>query len=272
MDTPGIQLTCPEEAPAGGSIPIVAVMCADPRTYWDNNGLIYKALSVTLVRRDEPGLFFLDKIDPHVIMLPDEPLQGRPSDDQLDAETWMVSETKLLDASDVLSTKHGSGEYFVTAAFSKWWAGLRAFRVSDPHGKASASEQPQHGPVMQAWPVRPFMPNAEPSVRLERTREGSFLVFPFGSNMAIHNALDHSANLNAWISVLGFKLDTRGGACAGVFDLGPTEKLPKVPSEVSIPISALDSRPDAGCWIFLGFVANEALPPNEIWLNNDDVR
>lgn len=98
------------------------------------------------------------------------------------------------------------------------------------------------------------------------------LVAPFRVATPTGQALDGSGRSRRWLSLLGFKLDTRGGACGGVFDLSIETGAGETVGEAAIPISALGSKPDAGCWMFLGFVGEEVLPPNEIWLTNDDVR
>ena len=57
-----------------------------------------------------------------------------------------------------------------------------------------------------------------------------------------------------------------------MFDLGLVDRSQEVAGEVRIPLATLAPRPDAGCWIFSGFVGDEALAPNKIWLTDDDVR
>src|SRR6476646_2908862 len=100
FDEPGISLNCPAEAESSAAIPVEIEMAADARTYWDNNGILDHALTVALVRRDAPGLRFLPKIDPNAIMLPDEPLPGRPSEASLDADRDLTVETKVFDVGD----------------------------------------------------------------------------------------------------------------------------------------------------------------------------
>jgi hypothetical protein len=273
MDSPGISLTFPSEASISEPIPLEAFMRSDARTYWDNDGILDKALTVALVRRDQPGLRFLDKIDRGALMMPDEPLPGRPSDAQLDADTGMVSERKLLDAGGVSIAQQGSAEYFVTAAFSKWWVGPKTLRVNDPRGRVLPSDQtPQLGPGMRPWPIRSPQHHADPSVRVERATMNNILVVPLRIARPIRTFPDDSGKPHAWLSVLGFKLATSGGACGGMFDLGLADRSQEIVGEFSMPISALTPRPDAGCWIFSGFVGEEALSPNKIWLTDDDVR
>jgi len=272
MDTPGISLACPTEALASGPIPVEALMRADARTYWDNDGILDKALTVAVVRRDCPGLRFLDKIDRSAIMMPDERLPGRPSDTQLDADGGIVSESKLLDARGASSTAQGSADYFVTAAFSKWWAGLRTLRVSDPSERVCPSDQtPQPGPGMLPWPIRTPPGNADPSIHVDPGTRSSVLVVPFRIARPIRPAVAGSGKPAAWLTVLGFKLGTLGGACGGMFDLGHADSSQEMVGEVTIPLSALTPRPDAGTWIFLGFIGDAALPPNQIWITDDDV-
>jgi hypothetical protein len=56
-----------------------------------------------------------------------------------------------------------------------------------------------------------------------------------------------------------------------VFGLDVEDKSAGVDGEATIPLSALAPRPDAGCWMFLGFMGGEALSANEVLITNDDV-
>jgi hypothetical protein len=100
----------------------------------------------------------------------------------------------------------------------------------------------------------------------------NILVVPFRILRPIRTFLDGSGKPHVWLSVLGFKLGTSGGACGGIFDLGLVDRSQEIMGDLSIPLSALAPRPNAGSWIFYGFVGDEALSPNKIWLTDDDVR
>jgi hypothetical protein len=269
METPGISLSCPTEASTSGPIPIEVIMRADARTYWDNDGILDKALTVALVRRDGPGLRFLEKIDANAIMMPDEPLPGRPSDAQLDADTGMVTETKGIDAAVQPGIQQCSADYFVTAGFSKWWAGLRTLRVTDPRGRSRPSDRSPLGLDMRPALIR--RPSSHPDQSVYIERESHSLVVPFRVAAPVFRSSDSPQEPHVWLSVIGFKLDTRGGACGGVFGLDVEDKSAGVDGEATIPLSALAPRPDAGCWMFLGFMGGEALSANEVLITNDDV-
>jgi len=272
MDTPGISITCPAEGLPSEPILIEAVMRADARTYWDNDGILDKALTIGLVRCDRPGLLFLDKIDPRALMMPDEPLPGRPTDSELAADTGIVTEVTYLDVGSLPRGHQGSADYLVTAAFSTWWGGVRPLRINGPDGTVLPSNQaPQLGPGAQPWVVRHSPTTGDPSIRLERTTEGAFLVLPLQGGSP---PMETGQGGRAWLTVLAFKMDTRGGACGGLFDLGLRSQLASVggSGEAVIALSALTPRPDAGCWIVLGFNGDGTLPPSEIWLADDDVR
>src|SRR5699024_2515460 len=87
--------------------------------------------TVALVRRDRPGLEYLPKIPPEAIMA-DVVLPGRPSDEELDADTSVTVQGLTLDASGG-SARPGAADFFVVAAFSKWWVGPRRLRIEDSH-------------------------------------------------------------------------------------------------------------------------------------------
>lgn len=273
MDSPGIRLTCPAAAVVGAPIPIEIEMGADVRTYWDNDGILDKALSVAIVRRDAPGLRFLEKIDPHALMLPDEPLPGRPSDVELDADPGMVCETKQLDAHAGHSAA-GAGEYFVTAAFSKWWGGLRSLRVEDPTGSVLPGSLLTQGPGDRPWPTEAPASPRTPQIRLGRHNRQALLYVPIqtpATDPGVTAARGPHTTSARWLTLLGFNLGTRGGACGGLFALEADLHTSANQHEVAIPLSTLAPRAEPGRWVFLAFVGSEILPVSEVRLGHDDV-
>jgi hypothetical protein len=272
MDDHGISLTCPAEAPASGPIPVEAHMRADPRTYWDNEGILDNALTVALVRRDRPGLRFLPKIDPHAIMLPDPPLPGRPTDQQLDAERWTVGEVKQLDATLPAEHARGAADYFVTAGFSKWWAGPCELKSTAPLDRRAPAPAADHAPDGRPWPVQALSPGASFKIRVERGKQGSTLVLPFHVDLSKRGFPQPGERYgHAWLTVLGFHLTTKGGACGGLFAIDVQRTAGAVSGQVAVPLPFLVPGPTAGRWLFQAFLGYEALSPAEVTLTDADV-
>jgi hypothetical protein len=263
----GITVDCPAEAKATEAIPVHVVMRGNERTYWDNDGIIDKALTVALLRRDRPGLSFLAKIDPRAIMLPDQPLPGRPSDQELDASTVMVVEKRTLDAAAPEQWGRGAAEYFVTGAFSQWWSGVRELRVTDPAKRVAPPAVPRLGPDGRPWKVRPRMTNEDSPIRLERAGDEACLVIPIRAGLFAGPEWASRGTDVPWVSVVGFNLRSRGGGCGESFaiDAGGSE----VGGEVSIPIRALSLMPIEGEWLFMGVAGGDLLPPAEVQVRSE---
>ncbi len=113
-------------------------IAADMRTYWDNNGIINGSLSVVFIRFDKPGMVAIAKTAPRAFMLPDTPLTGRPSDQELDRDDATVSEQHRYDLLAYGRTHPGSADYFVVAAFSDAWQGPIKVRITSPDGPKQA--------------------------------------------------------------------------------------------------------------------------------------
>lgn len=263
MDEHGLTIHCPPEAPASGPVAVTVTMRADMRTYWDNNGIIDKALTVAMVRRDRPGLRFLAKIDPKAIMLPDAPLIGRPSDAELDAAPATITEVKTLDGAASLSAEQGAADYFVTAAFSRWWGGLKLIRITAQDDRLEPPTTLEPGPTGQPWSMRK---GTDPAavLQLEGLGRGCRLVVPVSAGTLARSG---SESVD-WLTVVGFKLGTTGGACGGLYGLPVERKAAADRMEVLIPLAALAPMPDVGRWLFLAFIRCDMLPPQEILIAN----
>jgi len=270
MEDYGITLTCPSEASGTEPIPVKVEMRGNMRTYWDNDGIIDKALTVAILRRDRPGLRFLDKIDPNVIMLPDEPLPGRPSDEVLDADPAMVTELKTFDAAPLPQSQPGSAEYLVTGAFSNWWAGVRELRVLDPLNRVRPPALPRLGLDGRTLPVRSRGTQEESQLRFEGAGENRCLVVPVGAGLLKQEVWAKRGQGQPWLTVVGFNLCSRGGGCGGSFAIETVEDDSS--GDVLIPSSMLSAMPFNRNWLFLGIVCDELLPPTEIRIEGEDAR
>jgi hypothetical protein len=270
MQPPGITLNCPPEAPGTEPISVQVQTNADMRTYYDNDGIIDKALTVALIRRDRPGLRFLAKIDPRAIMLPDTPLDGRPSDEELDSDLATVSEDKVLDARPWEEARQGAGEYFVTAAFSKWWAGVRNLRVTDGRNRVAPWEAPRRERDGRAWTARPRSTEGEIPIHLEHAGGQDFLAVPIPASLFAAPQWAPVGAEQPWLSVVGFNLCTRGGACGGDFAVDVGRRA--LPGDVLIPLSALAPTRLVGDWLFLAVAGGQLLAPAEVQLGATDAR
>jgi hypothetical protein len=264
FDEPGIRLNCPAEAESSAAIPVEIEMAADARTYWDNNGILDHALTVALVRRDAPGLRFLPKIDPNAIMLPDEPLPGRPSEASLDADRDLTVETKVLDAGGGFGALHdGAAEYHVAVGFSKWWAAPRKLRVRDRDGRVRGPDQP----VATIPVARPIPTNAREGVSLALARDDGRPALVSEFRIRPSKAYE----TGCWLTILGLRLNTRGGASGGVFRLVTTPQAFELIGRTVIPLSALAPAVTVGKWVFLAFIGDETSAPLEVSLGDGDV-
>jgi hypothetical protein len=238
------------------------------RTYWDNNGLIGRALTVAVLRRDRPGLRLLAKIDPRAIMLPDTLLDGRPSDDELDSDNATVSEDKVLDARPWEEARRGAAEYYVTGSFSKWWAGVRELRVTDPRNHEASWEVARPGPDGRPWRARPHVTDEASSIRLEREGSEDFLAIPIAAGLFARPAWTDPGSGGPWLSVVGFNLCTRGGACGGDFAIEVEQ--PGLAADVWIPLTSLAATKLTGDWLFLAVAGGQLVAPTEVHLRADD--
>ncbi len=109
-------------------------IAADPRTYWDNNGIIDEALRVIFVRTDGPGMLGIATVPRDAHMLPNTPLRGRPSDEELDHDTARIMEKLDYDLLAHGRTHDGSADYVAIATFSDAWYGPVKVRLTDPTG------------------------------------------------------------------------------------------------------------------------------------------
>ena len=268
----GVKLRCPSDAAASGPIPVEVEMTADARTYWDNQGILDNALTVALVRRDRPGLQFLAKVDREAIMSPESVLPGRPADADLDADTSVTVEEKTLDARGG-SVDAGAAEYFVIAAFSKWWVMPGRLRIQDSQGRVRAfPDRP-----------RPIDTRLDRRARREQTPIGLSITKDRVDGRAVlraslrgpRSAGPHdtvaSRPEKPWLTVLGFHLRERGGASGGLFALGERNGVVGEVDAV-VPFSALTPAVNGGRWIFFAFVGDESSAPTEILLNDADAR
>jgi len=270
MDDHGISLTFPPEAPASGPIPVEATLRADPTTYWDNDGILDKALTVALVRRDRPGLRLLETIDPHALMLPDAPLPGRPSDAELAAERWTVAEVKPLDATTPDETLRGQGDYFVVGGFATFWTGPFELRMTDAKARRAPAPAPARRPDGSPWPVRILGREALARARVEAEAGGRVLVLPFHVDLSRRAFPPGEERGPAWLTVLGLRLASQGGACGGLYAIELERASTELSGEVSIPLASLGPVPGAGRWLFQAFIGHQALSPAEVTLPNDD--
>ncbi len=264
MQEPGIKLVCPPEGRGTDPIPVQVRISADMRTYWDNNGLIGRALTVAVLRRDRPGVRLLAQVDPRAIMLSDTPLHGRPSDEELDSDNATVSEDKVLDARPWEEVGRGAAEYYVTGSFSKWWAGVRELRVTDPRNHIAPSEAPGRDRDGRAWKVRPRLADQEATIHAESANDGEYLAVPITAGLFAGPQWLPRGREQPWLSVVGFNLSTRGGVCGGDFaiEVGQSEGA----ADILLPLEALSLTPLEGHWLFLGVAGGLLVPPAEIRL------
>ncbi|MBX3600477.1 MAG: hypothetical protein KF863_07620 [Rubrivivax sp.] len=125
---PGLDAVVPALTTARSPLPVQVRMRSDMATYYANNGIIDRALQVTLIRRDAAGVGFMAKTDPSALFEPEPPLE-RTDDPSL--AVGEVSETRELRLNDYGLKHEGSAKYFVLPTFAHWTAGVHAMEVSD---------------------------------------------------------------------------------------------------------------------------------------------
>lgn len=143
LPDPGVTLLVPRYAHSHGPIPCHIKMVADMETYYANHGILDQALNVLLIRRDAPGVRFLDKIDPRVFMLADTPIE--PPCGRSAQAPGRVCEERTLDPLEYGATLDGAGEYYVLATFASFWT--EPFPLSIRH--------PTERQTMESFPLMP---------------------------------------------------------------------------------------------------------------------
>jgi hypothetical protein len=181
-----------------------------------------------------------------------------------------VAELKQLDATIPAEHARGSADYFVTAGFSKWWAGPCELKSTAPLDRRAPAAAAGHAPDGRPWAVQALSSGASVSTRLERSAQGSVLVLPFHVDLSRRGFPPGERYGHAWLTVLGFHLTTKGGACGGIFVVDVQRTAGRVSGQVPIPVSLLVPGPTAGRWLFQAFLGHEALPPAEVTLTDDD--
>jgi len=232
------------------------VMDADMPTYWDTNGIIDEALSVLLLRHDRPGMLAVAKIDARAIMLPNPPLPGRPSDQEMARDTARVTEEKHYDILDYGGQHLGSADYFVVATFADAWAAPRRLRVTDP-----ARAKLPNPDEAQLAPAEGFN-EAPPSARgvVARITELAGHTSVVGT---FRIGVDGAGRTAPFLSIVIAHLRTRGGRFERQLRLPTARENGDVVGGFSVPLSML--RPGVeelapGFYALFAFVGNEAAP------------
>jgi hypothetical protein len=127
---PGVEIKAPERAASSAPVPLRVTMVADMQTYYANNGLLDKALDIVLIRRDAPGVRFVAKIDPRVVMLPETRLPQPPPGTDL-SRAGFIREERVVDAFGFGVRHDGAADYFVVASFAGWLSEPARLAIED---------------------------------------------------------------------------------------------------------------------------------------------
>ena len=103
-------------------------MMADLPVFHANNGILDRALEIVLVRRDMPGIAFLPKTDPDILLSPEPALDRTVTGGTLQ----QVSEERRIGLLDFGARHDGAASYFVFATFARWVSPVHPMEVRHP--------------------------------------------------------------------------------------------------------------------------------------------
>ncbi|HET9956267.1 MAG TPA: hypothetical protein VFQ61_17285 [Polyangiaceae bacterium] len=250
-----VTLKCPPEAPSAGPIPIQVTLNADARTYWDNQGVLDNALEVLLIRRDQPGLISIAKVDPDAMMLPQSPPRGRPSDAELASDRARIIEQKQYDLLAYGRAHPGAGDYFVVATFADAWTGPTELRIKDAAGPMAPDPASAQLALAEAGdaPI-PAAPSATGTVRVS---ERAAVVGAFR---------EIATSSEPVLTIVLARLRSSGGVLTRQYRLTLQHDKRDLIGTFSVPLASLSAPNPApsGRHVLFVFVGNQSATPNVI--------
>lgn len=253
----GITLEAPPAAPSSGPIPLRVTMVADLPTYYANNGILDRALTLICVRRDLPGVGFIALLDPHVIMLPESPLSP-PAGDA--GAGGYITEKREFDMLAYGGAHAGAAQYYVLAAFAQWVSEPVSLVVEDrrrrrPAGDlwpapalsaaAAALPLPASGPALQVQLSGPPAPGVDGVVREADRPPRS----------------EDDAQPPLFVTTVAVCLTRTGGAFAASHVLQPEPEPGARRARFSIPLRSLSPRLEPGRYRVLVFAGDQRAQP-----------
>lgn len=262
---PGVTLHAPDRASCRGPVLIHVTMTADMVTYYANHGVLDNALEVVLVRRDRPGVWFVLKLDPRALMLPDDPLSPPERDPSTDPST--VKEERTLDLFDWGVTHDGAGDYWLLAAFSRWHTPLQPLALLDRQRRFPAPPTV----LVSAPPVDELARATLPEVL---TRPGvAFQVVPHDDGWHVEGEFRVSprpqeypgeGSAPPFVTALALHLEPSGGAAARSFSVAATLEGGLWVGQFSLPFGLFLADPAPGHWRLLVFSGDEVATPVDL--------
>ncbi|MCU0727303.1 MAG: hypothetical protein MUE73_16210 [Planctomycetes bacterium] len=254
----GVTLEFPGQALTGSRVPFKVTMTADMTTYHAVNGILDRALEVVLVRRDRPGIRLLAKVDPHAILLEEEPLPPAPPPDSPEAKV-RVTEVRNLDLTDYGATHYGGAAYHVFATFGPWLTEIRPLAIED------RSRSLPWGDVLPAPPLPddveqplPAVPPARGLVAAVVRREGLRVEGAMRSPVVPSRFRDEPPPA-PFVTLVALHRRPEGGVSGGSFLLPVREEGKDHVAQFSIPLAKIAPRPVLGTCRILVFSGD--LPP-----------
>lgn len=235
-------------------------LSADPSVHRANNGILDRALEVVLVRRDAPGVRYLAKDDPHVLMLADSlmPPDAPPLPPGCEAMDPGTFEATLdLALTDDERTHEGSARYYVLASFADAWADPRPLFIDHHRG-------PLPSPRVPSPPPRD--PSATDVVQAMLLRDGvSARFYPTGGVPRIAGAFRvtsaRGVDEPVAVTVVAQRLRASGGVGSALFSVDAQHFDGALHGQFVIPLASFLSAAVGEPVRALVFVGDELASP-----------
>jgi hypothetical protein len=279
LDAPGIVIRAPRDLSPSGTIPLKIDVEADMRTADALRGFLIEAVSLALVRQDRPGVFLDSAYNPHRTGYLDEAIGE-------DGVAYHVPANPIGDPRDTTGrmveydlghgfVDRGSGQYCLLGGFAKWWSAPQVISIRDLSGPAPTDQRPL--PVVANTLASSSLPMARPLLAIGKLGGRRFLRVKLPSPVVARVA-ETAKGEKPFFTIVGFHLQTHGGAVGGVFTPRITAGATTGALEASISFAAFASfdrvrmnrRRIPGHWVFLLFYGDQVSEPLEVTLADTD--
>ena len=168
----------------------------------------------------------------------------------------------------------GNGRYFLLGGFAKWWCAPQTIQISDSDGPAPADDRLL--PVAATTLALRVVPPSQPILEIGKLGGRRFLRATLPPPVAAHAASAVKA-AKPFFTIVGFHLQTQGGAVGGVFTPQIAAGTPgAIDATVSFAACAsfdrgrMNRRVIAGHWVFLLFYDDQVSEPLNVTLAQTD--
>ncbi len=225
-------------------------MIADVLTYAANNGILDSALTLAAVGRSRPGVGFIAKADPRAFMLPNDEMP--PMDPPIGGQ---VTEERTFDMLGFGAQHPGAAEYFVVAGFATVVSAVHRLSITDPRGPLG-------------WPACALLPPGSADLRRSLpppAAEGLVARPYYDKSPSIEGALRRTVRIALpFLNLVAFRLDPKGGGCAGSFLLSAERSGSEDLAWFSASMALLMPPPGLGRWRVFAFAGDASAAPFDV--------